>query len=55
MLLDLRMGMRASENAADQLSGHVEVGTVAGASRDLVDAIGSNGTRVPTDLNFWAA
>ena len=43
-LPDLRVGMGASENAPDQLAGHVEVRAVARAARHLVDAVGTDGT-----------
>ena len=43
-LPDRRVGVRASENAPDQLAGHVEVRAVAGAARHLVDAVGTDRT-----------
>ena len=44
-LPDRRVGVRASEDAPDQLAGHVEVRAVAGAARHLVDAVGADRTR----------
>ena len=41
---DLRVGVRASENAPNQLAGHVEVRAVARAAGHLVDAIRAEGT-----------
>ena len=42
-LPDRGMGVRASENAPDQLAGHVEVRAVARAAGHLVDAVGTYG------------
>ena len=42
-LPDRGMGVRASENAPDQLAGHVEVRAVARAAGHLVDAVGTQG------------
>ena len=44
-LPDRGVGVRAAQNAPDQLAGHVEVRAVARAAGHLVDAVGTDGTR----------
>ena len=53
MLLDLRMGMRRAQHAADELAGRVAVGAELGAAGDLVHAVGAQRPGADDCLNFW--
>ncbi len=51
-LLDLGVGMRRAQDAADQLAGRRGVGAELGAAGDLVDAVRAQLGREPTTLNL---